>query len=83
MDTPKTSEGAPGRDGPPPARSAEGRPFSLHMIHNGLWKVRGALSAIVSGGDQRSSKQAAAALETVDNLLTRVALEHALGRTVR
>ena len=58
-------------------------PFNLATIHGELLEIREILAQIVSGGEPRSSTRAVVALDKVDNLGIRIAVERSLGNVAR
>ena len=63
-----------------PATAPSPRPFSLEMIHADLMVIRESLSQIVNGGERWCSTRATVALEKADHLITRIAVERAVGK---
>ena len=77
------SASAHGRAPTPSAGPAVGRPFSLKMIHFDLWHIREDIARIVSTGDKRSADRAANTLANIETLITRISIEHAMGKVIR
>ncbi len=77
------SASAPGRAPTPSAGPAEGRPFSLEMIHGDLLEIREALYRVATGGDGWSASQVRRSTDKIDQLITRIAIEKNLGNVAR